>query len=91
MPVAAASLSLRKPVGITYGPDIAVQHFSQGTVQTTGDAKMSLPHIAYSLAQRWMQFRNYRETVSELRSLDDRDLGIGRSDITRLAREAVAN
>ncbi len=52
---------------------------------------MSLPHIAYSLAQRWMQFRNYRETVSELRSLDDRDLGIGRSDITRLAREAVAN
>jgi uncharacterized protein YjiS (DUF1127 family) len=54
---------------------------------------MSLPHIAYSLAQKWLQFRNYRETVSELRSLDDRelaDLGIGRSDITRLAREAVS-
>ncbi len=54
---------------------------------------MSLPHIAFSIAQRWMKFRNYRETVAELRSLDDRelaDLGIGRSDITRLAREAVA-
>jgi uncharacterized protein YjiS (DUF1127 family) len=54
---------------------------------------MSLPHIAYSLAQRWVKFRSYRETLTELRSLDDRelaDLGIGRSDITRLAREAVS-
>jgi uncharacterized protein YjiS (DUF1127 family) len=69
-----------------------VQHFSECR-QTTGDAIMSLPHIAFSIAQRWMKFRNYRETVAELRSLDDRelaDLGIGRSDITRLAREAVA-
>ena len=55
---------------------------------------MSLPHSAYTLTQRWMKFRNYRETINELRALDDRelaDLGIGRSDITRLAREAVAN
>ena len=54
---------------------------------------MSLPHIAYTLASRWLKFRSYRETVAELRALDDRelaDLGIGRSDITRLAREAVA-
>ncbi len=50
---------------------------------------MSLPHIIYMLGQRWLKFRSYRETISELRSLDDRelaDLGIGRSDITRLAR-----
>lgn len=73
--------------------DIAVQHFFR-TAQIAGDAQMSLPHIAYTLTQRWMKFRNYRETINELRALDDRelaDLGIGRSDITRLAREAVAN
>jgi len=68
-----------------------VQHFYEAPL-TAGDAKMSLPHIVYSLAQKWLRFRSYRETIAELRSLDDRelaDLGIGRSDITRLAREAV--
>lgn len=54
---------------------------------------MSIPQIAFSVVRSWVKYRNYRQTVSELRSLDDRelaDLGIGRSDITRLAREAVA-
>ena len=48
--------------------------------------------ITNSLSQSWSRYRNYRRTVSELSALDDRelaDLGIGRSDISRLAREAV--
>jgi uncharacterized protein YjiS (DUF1127 family) len=54
---------------------------------------MSLPQVAFSIVRSLAKYRNFRQTVSELRSLDDRelaDLGIGRSDITRLAREAVA-
>ncbi len=53
---------------------------------------MSFPRFASSLTNSWSRFRNYRRTVSELSALDDRelaDLGIGRSDISRLAREAV--
>ena len=48
--------------------------------------------ITSSLSQSWSRFRSYRRTVSELSALGDRelaDLGIGRGDIARLAREAV--
>jgi uncharacterized protein YjiS (DUF1127 family) len=53
---------------------------------------MAFSRIAPSLSESWSRFRSYRRTVSELNALDDRelaDLGIGRGDISRLAREAV--
>ena len=44
------------------------------------------------LKSRYATWKRYSRTVSELESLSNRelaDLGIGRSDIRKLAREAV--
>jgi uncharacterized protein YjiS (DUF1127 family) len=45
-----------------------------------------------NIAQKFSSWRKYRETVSELGRMSDRelsDLGIGRADIRRVARTAV--
>ncbi|MBO3760080.1 DUF1127 domain-containing protein [Ciceribacter sp. L1K23] len=45
------------------------------------------------IARSLNNWRKYRQTVSELGRMSDRelsDLGIGRSDIHRVAREAIA-
>ncbi|MBW6420151.1 DUF1127 domain-containing protein [Rhizobium sp. XQZ8] len=45
-----------------------------------------------NIAQKLTTWRKYRETVNELGRMTDRelsDLGIGRSDIRRVARTAV--
>ena len=45
-----------------------------------------------NIAQKLTTWRKYRETVSELGRMTDRelsDLGIGRADIRRVARTAV--
>lgn len=45
-----------------------------------------------SIAKKFSDWRKYRETVSELGRMTDRelgDLGIGRADIRRVARTAV--
>jgi uncharacterized protein YjiS (DUF1127 family) len=45
-----------------------------------------------NIAQKLTNWRKYRETVSELGRMSDRelsDLGIGRGDIRRVARTAV--
>ena len=45
-----------------------------------------------SIAKKFSDWRKYRETVSELGRLTDRergDRGIGRADIRRVARTAV--
>ena len=44
------------------------------------------------IAQKISSWRKYRETVSELGRMTDRelnDLGIGRADIRRVARTAI--
>jgi uncharacterized protein YjiS (DUF1127 family) len=44
------------------------------------------------IAQKLSNWRKYRETISELGRMTDRelsDLGIGRADIRRVARTAV--
>ena len=46
-----------------------------------------------NVARSLNNWRKYRQTVSELGRMSDRelhDLGIGRGDISRIAREAVA-
>jgi uncharacterized protein YjiS (DUF1127 family) len=48
--------------------------------------------LAAGLARSFQRYRQYRATVWELSSLEDRelaDLGISRVDIGRLARESV--
>lgn len=53
-----------------------------------GTQKRQTMKIARSLSN----WRKYRQTVTELGRMSDRelsDLGIGRSDIHRIAREAV--
>ena len=45
-----------------------------------------------SIARTFRNWRTYRQTITELRSMTDRqlsDLGIGRSEIQRVARDAV--
>lgn len=45
-----------------------------------------------NIARSFAQWRSYRNTVSELNGLSNReldDLGIGRSDIKRIARQAT--
>jgi len=45
-----------------------------------------------NMARKLNNWRKYRETVNELDRMSDRelhDLGIGRSDIRRVARSAV--
>lgn len=45
-----------------------------------------------NIARSFAQWRSYRNTVSELNSLSNReldDLGIGRGDIKRIARQAT--
>jgi uncharacterized protein YjiS (DUF1127 family) len=45
-----------------------------------------------NIVRSYQNWRRYRETVGELARLSNRDLadmGIGRADITRIAREAV--
>ncbi|CDZ28034.1 DUF1127 domain-containing protein [Neorhizobium galegae] len=45
-----------------------------------------------NIAQKLTTWRKYRETVNELGRMSDRelnDLGIGRADIRRVARNAV--
>ncbi len=45
-----------------------------------------------SIAKKFNDWRKYRETISELGRMTDRelgDLGIGRADIRRVARTAV--
>ena len=53
---------------------------------------MSMPRFAVSFAQSVQRYRAYRNTVSELSALADRDLadlGVSRCDIPRLARDSV--
>ncbi len=45
-----------------------------------------------SLAQSYVRYRKYRDTLSELNHLGDRecaDLGLSRSDFRRIARKAA--
>lgn len=45
-----------------------------------------------NIVRSYQNWRRYRETVSELVRLSNRelaDMGIGRADITRIARDAV--
>lgn len=45
-----------------------------------------------NITRSFAQWRSYRNTVAELNSLSQReldDLGIGRGDIKRIARQAV--
>jgi uncharacterized protein YjiS (DUF1127 family) len=54
---------------------------------------MSVFAVAETLSRKWNRFRLIRETIAELELLDDRelaDLGIDRTDIPRIARDAVA-
>ena len=53
---------------------------------------MSFPRIASSLSKSWNGYRAYHRTVAELSALRDRelaDLGILRSDITKIARQSA--
>lgn len=53
---------------------------------------MNMPRLASRLATSFRQYREYRATVMELGMLEDRelaDLGIARTDISRVARAAV--
>jgi uncharacterized protein YjiS (DUF1127 family) len=46
-----------------------------------------------SLAQRWAAYQTYRHTLSELETLNDRelnDIGISRWDIRRIARDSAS-
>jgi uncharacterized protein YjiS (DUF1127 family) len=55
------------------------------------DEEMQMSRNNTTLTSRFRRWRRYRETVRELQSLSGRelrDLGIQRSDIGRLAREA---
>ena len=48
--------------------------------------------MTMNIARKLNNWRKYRETVTELHRMTDRelhDLGIGRSDIRRVARTAV--
>lgn len=54
--------------------------------------KLALSASVYNLVQRFDDWRTYRRTVSELRSLSMSqlaDLGLHAGDIRRAAREAV--
>lgn len=54
--------------------------------------KLDISATVYGLMQRLEERRSYRKTVSELRRLDTRqlaDLGMHRSEISRVARETV--
>jgi uncharacterized protein YjiS (DUF1127 family) len=49
-------------------------------------------HTTMNIAKKLSSWRKYRETVTELGRMTDRelsDLGIGRSDIRQVARTAV--
>lgn len=57
-----------------------------------GALKLDLSAKIYSVMQRLDDYRAYRETLVQLRELDNNqlaDLGLSRSDIQRTAREAV--
>lgn len=54
--------------------------------------KLDISAAIYSVMQRYDDYRAYRETLVQLRELDDSqlaDLGLNRSDIARTAHEAV--
>jgi len=54
---------------------------------------MAMSRNTSTFANRYRRWRRYRETVRELQGLSPRelsDLGIVRSDIGRLAREAAS-
>ena len=42
-----------------------------------------------NIARSLNNWRKYRQTITELGRMSDRDLGIGREDIRRVARHAV--
>ena len=51
-----------------------------------------LSALVAGLAQRWAAYQTYRRTVAELEMLTDRelnDIGLGRWDIRRVARESA--
>jgi uncharacterized protein YjiS (DUF1127 family) len=53
---------------------------------------MNVSSLATDFARSWKRYREYRATVYELSALGDRnlaDVGIGRTDIRRIARDAV--
>lgn len=57
-----------------------------------GSILEKLGELRASLADRLAKYTIYRQTMSELSALSDRDLadlGVSRADITRLAREAA--
>lgn len=50
--------------------------------------------MTMNIARSIRNWRTYRQTVTELQRMTDRqlsDLGIGRCDINRIARDAVAH
>ena len=71
---------LRRPqVGLTFGP------YEGQPVNTKRELTMNL-------IRNYRNWRRYRETVSELSRLSNRelaDLGINRSDIHRVARKSI--
>ena len=53
---------------------------------------LNVTRLTTDFARSWKRYRQYRATVWELNTLEDRelaDLGIARADIGRLARESV--
>lgn len=59
---------------------------------STGQAQKK--ELAMNIARSLTNWRKYRQTVTELGRMSDRelhDLGIGRNDIRRVARTAVGN
>lgn len=66
--------------------------FANETRSTSSSLALDLSAAVHHLVQRLADYRAYRSTLAELRALDDRslaDLGIHRSEIHRVAREAI--
>ncbi|QGX98945.1 DUF1127 domain-containing protein [Roseovarius faecimaris] len=54
--------------------------------------KLDIAAAIYAVMQRYDDYRAYRETLNQLRDLDDRqlaDLGISRSEIAATAHKAA--
>ncbi|GAW36047.1 hypothetical protein RA2_03115 [Roseovarius sp. A-2] len=64
-------------------------HMPRSAVQTLGE---DLSAAIYAAVQRMATYRTYRRTIRELQELSARDLsdlGLHRSEIKRVARDAV--
>jgi uncharacterized protein YjiS (DUF1127 family) len=66
--------------------------FATLTRSSAPDLSASLSESIYHMIQRFEDYRQYRRTVAELRDLSTAqlaDMGVSRSDIIRVSREAV--